>query len=145
MPRAFSHCAIELVPVVLGGPVLSRISVATGLASLALACGGRSTCEVAQDKLRECEAQRPSALGTASAITVDSRLPPLDLSDCSAPGTDCFSRCVANSSCAAINYVLSSPGTDPNIPTGAFELQGCINGCVEQVQLGESVGGAATE
>jgi hypothetical protein len=96
--------------------------------ALSFSCSGRSTCEVAQDRLNECNDEIKAAASVQGFVRL-----PLALPNCSGQVNECVASCVADSNCPAITYVLLGKQNDPNepIPPGADKFAGCINGCTK--------------
>ena len=111
------------------------------LACITGACGGtRSTCDVARDRLNECNAQLQH-----EAMLEYVRLP-LDLSTCGDAVSTCVAECVVASNCPAIEFTeLVGSQTDPNgspPPPGAGEFEVCVDKCIE---LSQSSAGAPND
>ena len=96
--------------------------------AFAFSCSGRSTCEVAQDRLNQCNDEIKAAATDQGFVRL-----PLALPNCSGRVNECVASCVADSNCPAITYVMLGKKNDPNepIPPGADKFEGCINRCTQ--------------
>lgn len=59
---------------------------------------------------------------------------PLELKTCSGALNTCVAECVANATCAAIEFTVNGHGTDPEAPpapAGAGEFAICIQRCID--------------
>ena len=92
-----------------------------------LACGGTSktTCEQANDKLRECQPQIDAA-----AAKRGYRIPLTISEDCSAGNDECFAACLAPASCAALVVLSTGRSSDPNEPPVEAPDAGTLSDCV---------------
>jgi len=94
--------------------------------ALLLACGGASktTCQQANDKLRECQPQIDAAAATRGL-----RLPLSISEDCSAGDDECYAKCLAPASCAAIVVLSTGRSSDPNEPLVEAPDAGTLGDC----------------
>lgn len=102
--------------------------VGIAVVALALGCGeARSNCEIARDRVKECNEELKAAMTSPKARGL-----PLDFMSCSKPASACAAACVAGASCSAMAYVMLGGRGDATaaIPPGANEFEGCMNRCM---------------
>ena len=96
--------------------------------ALASACTERTDCEIAQDTLNRCDAERAAVTEPVSFR----RIPLQVTGDCSGLNA-CLASCINDTNCTTINWVEFAATVDPNtqVPPDAGVFTACVQKCAD--------------